>query len=231
MLEELKQQVWQANLQLPKLNLVAFTWGNVSAIDRASGVMVIKPSGVTYEAMRADQMVCVDLASGEVVEGDLRPSSDTPTHLVLYRAFPTIGGIVHTHSRWATIFAQAGRDIPALGTTHADYFYGDIPVTRPLSKSEIEGAYELETGNVIVETMRGIDPIAMPAILVQEHGPFAWGKDAAEAVYHAAVLEEAAMMAWHTLALAPSAHLTPTLMDKHYLRKHGKNAYYGQEKH
>ena len=231
MLEELKQQVWQANLQLPKLNLVAFTWGNVSAIERASGVMVIKPSGVTYEAMRADQMVCVDLASGDVVEGVLRSSSDTPTHLVLYRAFPTIGGIVHTHSRWATIFAQAGRDIPALGTTHADYFYGDIPVTRPLSKSEIEGAYELETGNVIVETMRGIDPIAMPAILVQEHGPFAWGKDAQEAVYHAAVLEEAAMMAWHTFALAPSAHLNPTLMDKHYLRKHGKNAYYGQGKH
>lgn len=231
MLEELKQKVLEANLQLPKLNLVAFTWGNVSAIDRASGVMVIKPSGVTYETMQAEQMVCVDLESGKVVEGSLRPSSDTPTHLALYRAFPSIGGIVHTHSRWATIFAQAGRDIPALGTTHADYFYGDIPVTRPLSKSEIEGAYELETGNVIIETMRGIDPIAMPAILVQEHGPFTWGKDAAEAVYHAAVLEEAAMMAWHTLALAPSAHLNPTLMDKHYLRKHGKNAYYGQLKH
>ena len=231
MLEELKQKVLEANLQLPKLNLVAFTWGNVSAIDRASGVMVIKPSGVTYESMQAEQMVCVDLESGNVVEGSLRPSSDTPTHLALYRAFPSIGGIVHTHSRWATIFAQAGRDIPALGTTHADYFYGDIPVTRPLSKSEIEGAYELETGNVIIETMRGIDPIAMPAILVQEHGPFTWGKDAAEAVYHAAVLEEAAMMAWHTLALAPSAHLNPTLMDKHYLRKHGKNAYYGQVKH
>lgn len=231
MLEELKQKVLETNLQLPKLNLVAFTWGNVSAIDRASGVMVIKPSGVTYETMQAEQMVCVDLESGKVVEGSLRPSSDTPTHLALYRAFPSIGGIVHTHSRWATIFAQAGRDIPALGTTHADYFYGDIPVTRPLSKSEIEGAYELETGNVIIETMRGIDPIAMPAILVQEHGPFTWGKDAAEAVYHAAVLEEAAMMAWHTLALAPSAHLNPTLMDKHYLRKHGKNAYYGQVKH
>ena len=231
MLEELKQKVLEANLQLPKLNLVAFTWGNVSAIDRASGVMVIKPSGVTYETMQAEQMVCVDLESGKVVEGSLRPSSDTPTHLALYRAFPSIGGIVHTHSRWATIVAQAGRDIPALGTTHADYFYGDIPVTRPLSKSEIEGAYELETGNVIIETMRGIDPIAMPAILVQEHGPFTWGKDAAEAVYHAAVLEEAAMMAWHTLALAPSAHLNPTLMDKHYLRKHGKNAYYGQVKH
>ena len=231
MLEELKQQVWQANLQLPKLNLVAFTWGNVSAIDRGSGIMVIKPSGVTYDLMRAEDMVCVDLATGKVVEGSLKPSSDTPTHLALYRAFPTVGGVVHTHSRWATIFAQAGRAIPALGTTHADYFYGDVPVTRPLSKSEIEGEYELETGNVIVETMRGIDPLAMPAILVQEHGPFAWGKDAAEAVYHAAVLEEAAMMAWHTLSLSPNAKLNPALLDKHYLRKHGKNAYYGQEKH
>jgi L-ribulose-5-phosphate 4-epimerase len=231
MLEALKQQVLEANLQLPKLNLVAFTWGNVSAIDRASGIMVIKPSGVTYEAMQAEQMVCVDLVTGKVVEGDLRPSSDTPTHLALYRAFPAIGGVVHTHSRWATIFAQAGRAIPALGTTHADYFYGDVPVTRPLSKREIEGEYELETGNVIVEAMQGIDPVAMPAILVQEHGPFAWGKDAAEAVYHAAVLEEAAMMAWHTLALSPNAHLNPDLLDKHYLRKHGKNAYYGQEKH
>lgn len=231
MLEALKQQVLEANLQLPKLNLVAFTWGNVSAIDRASGVMVIKPSGVTYDAMRAEDMVCVDLASGRTIEGGLRPSSDTPTHLALYRAFPAIGGIVHTHSRWATIFAQAGRAIPALGTTHADYFYGDVPVTRPLSKEEIEGEYEFETGNVIIEAMRGVDPAAMPAILVQEHGPFAWGKSAAEAVYHAAVLEEAAMMAWHTLSLAPNAHLNPVLMDKHYLRKHGKNAYYGQEKH
>ena len=231
MLEALKQQVLEANLQLPKLNLVAFTWGNVSAIDHASGVMVIKPSGVTYEAMRAEDMVCVDLVSGRTIEGGLRPSSDTPTHLALYRAFPAIGGIVHTHSRWATIFAQAGRAIPALGTTHADYFYGDVPVTRPLRKEEIEGEYELETGNVIIEAMRGVDPAAMPAILVQEHGPFAWGKNAAEAVYHAAVLEEAAMMAWHTLSLAPNAHLNPVLMDKHYLRKHGKNAYYGQEKH
>lgn len=231
MLEALKQQVLEANLQLPKLNLVAFTWGNVSAIDRTSGVMVIKPSGVTYDAMRAEDMVCVDLASGRTIEGGLRPSSDTPTHLALYRAFPAVGGIVHTHSRWATIFAQAGRAIPALGTTHADYFYGDVPVTRPLRKEEIEGEYELETGNVIIEAMRGVDPAAMPAILVQEHGPFAWGKSAAEAVYHAAVLEEAAMMAWHTLSLAPNAHLNPVLMDKHYLRKHGKNAYYGQEKH
>lgn len=231
MLESLKQQVLEANLQLPKLNLVAFTWGNVSAIDRESGIMVIKPSGVTYEAMRAEDMVCVELATGKVVEGTLKPSSDTPTHLVLYRAFPTIGGVVHTHSRWATIFAQAGRSVPALGTTHADYFYGDVPLTRPLTNSEIQTAYELETGNVIVETMQGVDPVAMPAILVQEHGPFTWGKDANEAVYHAAVLEEAAMMAWHTLALTPNAKLNPALLDKHYLRKHGKDAYYGQGNH
>ena len=231
MLESLKQQVLDANLRLPKLNLVAFTWGNVSGIDRKSGVMVIKPSGVEYEALTAEQMVCVDLASGETVEGTLRPSSDTATHLALYRAFDRIGGVVHTHSRWATIFAQAGRPIPALGTTHADYFYGDVPVTRPLSDAQIAGDYELETGNVIVERMRGIDPAAMPAILVCEHGPFAWGKDPNEAVYHAAVLEEAAMMAWHTLTLEPEARINPALLEKHYQRKHGKNAYYGQKNH
>ncbi|MEA5049302.1 MAG: L-ribulose-5-phosphate 4-epimerase [Eubacteriales bacterium] len=230
MLESLKEQVLQANLQLPKLNLVAFTWGNVSGIDRASGIMVIKPSGVTYDKLTADQMVCVDIETGAVVEGALRPSSDTPTHLVLYRTFGQIGGVVHTHSRWATIFAQAGRPIPALGTTHADYFYGDVPVTRPLSGHEIMGQYELETGNVIVETMRGIDPVAVPAILVQEHGPFSWGKDAKEAVYHAAVLEEAAMMAWHTILLSPDARINPALLEKHYERKHGRNAYYGQKK-
>lgn len=230
MLESLKEEVLQANLQLPKLNLVAFTWGNVSGIDRASGIMVIKPSGVTYDKLTADQMVCVDIETGAVVEGALRPSSDTPTHLVLYRTFGQIGGVVHTHSRWATIFAQAGRPIPALGTTHADYFYGDVPVTRPLSDHEIMGQYELETGNVIVETMRGIDPAAVPAILVQEHGPFSWGKDAKEAVYHAAVLEEAAMMAWHTILLSPDARINPALLEKHYERKHGRNAYYGQEK-
>ena len=231
MLESLKQQVLDANLRLPKLNLVAFTWGNVSGIDRKSGVMVIKPSGVEYEALTAEQMVCVDLTSGETVEGTLRPSSDTATHLALYRAFDRIGGVVHTHSRWATIFAQAGRPIPALGTTHADYFYGDVPVTRPLSDAQIAGDYELETGNVIVERMRGIDPAAMPAILVCEHGPFAWGKDPNEAVYHAAVLEEAAMMAWHTLTLEPEARINPALLEKHYQRKHGKNAYYGQKNH
>ncbi len=231
MLESLKQQVLAANLQLPKLNLVAFTWGNVSGIDRDSGIMVIKPSGVTYDEMTADMMVCVDLASGAVVEGTLNPSSDTPTHLVLYRAFDQIGGIVHTHSRWATIFAQSGRAVPALGTTHADYFYGDVPVTRPLTNEEIAGQYELETGNVIVETLRGKDAAAIPAILVQEHGPFTWGKSPEEAVYHAAVLEEAAMMAWHTLQLTPEAQINPALLDKHYLRKHGKNAYYGQKGH
>ncbi len=231
MLEALKQQVLEANLKLPQLNLVAFTWGNVSGIDRGSGVMVIKPSGVAYADMSADQMVCVDLQSGAVVEGDYRPSSDTPTHIALYRAFPQIGGVVHTHSRWATIFAQAGRAIPALGTTHADYFYGDVPVTRPLTNEEIAGAYEMETGNVIVETMNNVDPVAMPAILVREHGPFTWGKDPAEAVYHAAVLEEAAMMAWHTIGLVADVQLNPALLDKHYLRKHGKNAYYGQDKH
>ena len=228
MLESLKEQVLQANLQLPKLNLVAFTWGNVSGIDRASGIMVIKPSGVTYDKLTAEQMVCVDTETGAVLEGTLRPSSDTPTHLVLYRAFGQIGGVVHTHSRWATIFAQAGRPVPALGTTHADYFYGDVPVTRPLSDEEIMGQYELETGNVIVETMRGIDPGSVPAILVQEHGPFSWGKDANEAVYHAAVLEEAAMMAWHTIKLSPDARINPALLEKHYERKHGRNAYYGQ---
>ncbi|MCE5189366.1 MAG: L-ribulose-5-phosphate 4-epimerase [Eubacteriales bacterium] len=231
MLSALKDQVLEANLQLPKLGLVAFTWGNVSGIDRESGVMVIKPSGVKYEELTAEKMVCVDLHSGAVIEGALRPSSDTPTHLALYRAFPSIGGVVHTHSRWATIFAQAGRTVPALGTTHADYFFGNVPVTRPLTNGEIAGDYELETGNVIVETMRGIDPVAMPAILVQEHGPFTWGRNPDEAVYHAAVLEEAAMMAWHTLQMNPKAKLNPALLDKHYLRKHGKNAYYGQEKH
>lgn len=230
MLENLKQSVLEANLALVKHGLVLFTWGNVSGIDRESGVVVIKPSGVPYEAMTAGDMVCVELASGNVVEGSKKPSSDTPAHLALYRAFAGVGGVVHTHSRYATVFAQANKSIPALGTTHADYFYGEIPVTRPLKKREIEGDYELATGLVIAEMLQGRDPLAVPAVLVSGHGPFAWGKDAAEAVYHAAVLEEAANMAWHTLTLNPRAALDKALLEKHYQRKHGKDAYYGQEK-
>lgn len=229
MLEKLKQEVLEANLALPKHGLVTFTWGNVSGIDRESGVMVIKPSGVEYEDLKADDLVCVDVASGKVVEGHLRPSSDTNTHLALYRAFKDIGGVVHTHSRFATIFAQAARSIPALGTTHADYFYGDIPCARALTKEEINGEYEFETGNVIIETFKDIDPLAMPGTLVSNHGPFTWGKDANEAVYHAVVLEEVAFMAYNTLSLNPDAALDKALLDKHYLRKHGKNAYYGQK--
>ena len=234
MLESLKQQVLEANLQLPKLNLVAFTWGNVSAIDRESGIMVIKPSGVTYDAMRAEDMVCVDLASGKVVEGTLKPSSDTPTHLVLYRAFPNIGGVVHTHSRWATIYAQSGRDIPPLGTTHGDYFYGAIPCTRRMTPEEIGGEaghYEEETGNVIVETFEGRSPDDVPAVLVHSHGPFVWGTDAHNAVHNAVVLEELAFMAWHNQMAQPDiAPMQPELLDKHFLRKHGPGAYYGQKK-
>lgn len=228
MLEALKQKVLEANLQLPKYGLVTFTWGNVSAIDRNSGLVVIKPSGVEYENMTADDMVVVDLA-GERVEGRLNPSSDAPTHLLLYKHFPDIGGIVHTHSRWATIFAQAGREIPALGTTQGDYFYGGIPCTRPMTEGEIAGAYEEETGAVIVERFGDLDPNAIPGVLVDSHGPFAWGKDAAEAVHNAVVMEEVAMMAWHTMMLAPErSSMQQTLLDKHYLRKHGKDAYYGQ---
>lgn len=228
MLEELKKQVLDANLMLPRYGLVTFTWGNVSGIDRASGLIVIKPSGVEYETMKAGDMVVVDL-NGNVVEGDLRPSSDTPTHIVLYRAFPSLGGIVHTHSRWATSFAQAGLAVPAFGTTHADYFYGDIPCTRPMTSEEINGAYEKETGNVIVESFKDADPAQMPAVLVHSHGPFTWGKDPAEAVHNAVVLEEAAFMAYHTLTLSPDKETIPqSLLDRHYLRKHGANAYYGQ---
>ncbi|SDN67202.1 L-ribulose-5-phosphate 4-epimerase [Acetanaerobacterium elongatum] len=230
MLEELKQQVWQANLLLPKYNLVTFTWGNVSALDRASGLVVIKPSGVEYDRLRPEDMVVVSL-EGEVVEGRLKPSSDTPTHLVLYRAFPEMGGIVHTHSRWATIWAQAGMSIPALGTTHADYFYSDIPCTRRMTAAEIKGSYEKETGNVIVETIQGTPVMDTPAAIVNSHGPFVWGKDADDAVYHAVVLEEIAMMAWHTRMLNyENVRMQQELLDKHYLRKHGKNAYYGQAK-
>lgn len=231
MLEDLKQAVWEANLRLPKHNLVTFTWGNVSGIDRQKGLMVIKPSGVEYDALNPSDLVVVDLETGKTVEGDLNPSSDTDTHLVLYRAFQNIGGVVHTHSRWATIFAQAGRGVPALGTTHGDYFYGEIPCTRRMTAEEIGGRYELETGNVIVERFRHLDPDSVPAVLVHSHGPFCWGKDANEAVHNAVVLEEVAFMAWHNLAMdAALPPMQQELLDKHFLRKHGKNAYYGQKK-
>ncbi len=231
MLEDLKQAVWEANLRLPKHNLVTFTWGNVSGIDRKKGLMVIKPSGVEYDALKPSDLVVVDLETGKTVEGDLNPSSDTDTHLVLYRAFQNIGGVVHTHSRWATIFAQAGRGVPVLGTTHGDYFYGEIPCTRRMTAEEIGGRYELETGNVIVERFRHLDPDSVPAVLVHSHGPFCWGKDAKEAVHNAVVLEEVAFMAWHNLALdAALPPMQQELLDKHFLRKHGKNAYYGQNK-
>ena len=230
MLEQLKQDVWAANMQLPRLGLVLFTWGNVSGIDRESGLVVIKPSGVDYEEMKPEDMVVVELATGKVVEGRLRPSSDTPTHLELYRNFDSIGGVVHTHSRWATVWSQTKRSIPAFGTTHADYFYGDIPCTRLLTEAEITGDYELETGRVIVETFAGRDPMECPAVLVASHGPFTWGKDAADAVYHAAVLEEAASLAYLTDSMAggSAVRMQQELLDKHFLRKHGKNAYYGQ---
>lgn len=230
MLEELKKAVWKANLQLPKLGLVTFTWGNVSGIDRERGLVVIKPSGVEYDVMTPEDMVVVSLATGERVEGRWKPSSDTPTHLVLYRAFPDCGGIVHTHSRWATSFAQAGLGIQPLGTTQGDYFYGEIPCTREMTPAEIAGAYEEETGNVIVETFANQNPAQIPAVLVHSHGPFTWGCDAAEAVHNAAVLEEVAFMNFHSLQLNPDqTRMQQELLDKHYLRKHGKNAYYGQK--
>jgi len=230
MLNELKRQVLAANLSLPAYGLVTFTWGNVSAIDRQSGLVVIKPSGIAYEVMTLEDLVVVDL-EGKVREGHCKPSSDTATHLALYRAFADIGGVVHTHSRNATIWAQAGQPIPALGTTHADYFYGDIPCTRPMSEAEIAGDYEGETGKVIIETFNqaGRDPQQVPGVLVYSHGPFAWGKDAADAVHNAVVLEEVAIMAMATRQLAPAiAPMQPELLDKHFLRKHGKHAYYGQ---
>lgn len=230
MLEQLKEQVLQANLLLPRYNLVTFTWGNVSGIDRERGLIVIKPSGVPYEGMTAEDMVVVDL-DGKRVDGKWKPSSDTPTHAALYRAFPGLGGIVHTHSRWATTFAQAGRPIPAMGTTQGDYFYGAIPCTRPMTQAEIAGEYELETGNVIIETFRATDPMRIPAVLVYSHGPFAWGKDPQEAVHNAVVLEEVAFMDWHAMMLNPAqGPMQQALLDKHYLRKHGANAYYGQDK-
>lgn len=231
MLEALKEQVLKANLDLPRYGLVTFTWGNVSAVDRAAGLMVIKPSGVEYDEMTAADMVVVRLADGVVVEGTQKPSSDTATHLALYRSFPAIGGIVHTHSRHATIWSQAGQDLPSWGTTHADYFYGPIPCTRRMTDAEIAGDYELNTGRVIVETFesRRIDPVAVPAVLVHSHGPFAWGEDAAMAVHNAVVLEEIAYMGIFSRQLAPQLPpMQQTLLDKHFLRKHGKNAYYGQ---
>ena len=232
MLEALKEKVLKANLDLVKNGLVLFTWGNVSEIDRESGLIVIKPSGVEYEGMTADDMVVVDL-DGKVVEGTLRPSSDTPTHIELYKAFPEIKGVTHTHSTFATAWAQAGRDIPFYGTTHADYFYGDIPCARSLKREEIEGEYEKNTGLVIVEKFvsGGLKPLEVPGVLVKSHGVFAFGKDGANSVYNATVIEEVAKMAYLTESLNPSvARADEFMMQKHYLRKHGKNAYYGQKK-
>ena len=229
MLEELKEKTLQANLMLPAHGLVTFTWGNVSGIDREKGLVVIKPSGVEYDDMKAQDMVVVDL-EGNVVEGSLKPSSDTPTHIALYKAFPNIGGVVHTHSRWATVFAQCGAGIPPLGTTHGDYFYGEIPCTRRMTDAEIHGEYEKETGTVIIERFKDLQPDDIPAVLVNSHGPFAWGKDPAGAVHNAVVLEEVAFMAWHCNVLAGYSPqpMQQILLDKHYLRKHGANAYYGQ---
>lgn len=230
MLEELKQKVLEANLQLPEYGLVTFTWGNASGIDREKNLVVIKPSGVSYDGMTAEDMVVVDL-EGNVVEGNLKPSSDTPTHVELYKAFPSIGGIVHTHSSFATSWAQAGRDIPCYGTTHADYFYGDIPCLRCLTQDEIEEAYERNTGTLIASEFArlGKDPVAVPGCLCKNHGPFAWGKDPAEAAHNAVVLEEVAKMAYRCEQINPQVQPAPQeLQDKHYLRKHGENAYYGQ---
>jgi len=227
-LEALKEKVFKANIALVEHGLVKLTWGNVSGIDRSSGLVVIKPSGVAYDEMKPEHMVVVDL-DGKVVDGNLKPSSDTPTHLVLYKHFKDIGGVVHTHSSWATSFAQAGRGIPALGTTHGDTFYGEVPCTRKMTEKEIQGAYEEETGNVIVETFKDIDPLYVPGVLVNQHGPFAWGKDPMDAVHNAIILEEVAMMAFNTLMLSPGlVSMDQALLDKHFFRKHGKNAYYGQ---
>lgn len=232
MLETLKQKVYEANMELPKRGLVTYTWGNVSGIDREKGLFVIKPSGVEYDELKPSDLVVMDL-KGNKVEGDMNPSSDTKTHLVLYNAFPQLGGIVHTHSPYAVAWAQAGRDIPAYGTTHADYFYGPIPCARHLTQEELDEDYELNTGKIIEETFktRNIDPIAVPAVICHSHGPFTWGKDAAQAVYHAVVLEEVAKMAMFTRQVDPSAMPAPQrIQDKHYMRKHGPNAYYGQTK-
>ena len=229
MLEQLKKEVYEANMLLPKYNLVTFTWGNVSGIDRESGLFVIKPSGVDYDKLRSEDMVVVDLV-GNRVEGEMNPSSDTATHVELYKAFPNIGGIVHTHSPWATSWAQAGRGIPCYGTTHADYMYGEIPCVRNLTREEIEEAYEKNTGVLIAEYFKDKDYVAMPAVLCKNHGPFTWGKNAHEAVHNAVVLENVAMMACRCEMVNPQVQPAPQeLQDKHYLRKHGPNAYYGQK--
>ena len=229
MLEELKQTVCEANLLLPKYDLVTFTWGNVSGIDRELGLIAIKPSGVPYDGMAPEDMVIVDL-SGNVIEGKWKPSSDTATHIELYKAFPNIGGVVHTHSRWATTFAEAGQPIPAMGTTQADYFYGDTPCTRPMTEEEINGDYEKETGKVIVETFKNIQADDVPGVLVYSHGPFSWGTDPKNAVHNAVVMEEVAFMDWHALMINPEHRdMQKALLDRHYLRKHGANAYYGQK--
>ena len=231
MLDRLKEQVFRANLLLPKHGLVTFTWGNVSGIDREQGLLVIKPSGVSYENLKAEDMVVVELETGKAVDEALQPSSDTPTHIELYKGFLNIGGIVHTHSRWATVFAQAGRPIMALGTTHGDYFYGEIPCTRKLTEAEIGREYEKETGLVIRETFQEKDPDTVPAVLVHSHGPFAWGADPVDAVHNAVVLEEVAFMNFHTMMLEPGIPpMQQELLDRHFLRKHGPGAYYGQKR-
>lgn len=230
MLKELKEKVFKATLDLVRHGLVIFTWGNVSGIDRERGLVVIKPSGVDYDAMKASDMVVVDLSTGEVVEGDLRPSSDTPTHLAIYRAFAEAGGVVHTHSTYATAWAQAGLDLPNIGTTHADYFHEAIPCTPDMTRDEVNGDYELETGHVIVRRFEGMNPMHTPGVLVKNHGPFTWGKSPADAVHNAVVLEQVAKMAYIAETLNPSLTMNPLLVEKHYMRKHGPNAYYGQKK-
>lgn len=229
MLEELRKEVCKANLELVEHGLVIFTWGNVSGIDREKGLVVIKPSGVSYDNMKPEDMVVVDLTTGNVVEGNLKPSSDTPTHLALYRAFPEIGGVVHTHSTYATAWSQAGIDLPNIGTTHADYFHDAVPCTRDMTEAEVKGEYELETGNVIVERFENINPVHTPGVLVKNHGPFAWGKTPAEAVHNAVVLEQVAKMASIAYSVNPNLTMNPLLVEKHFSRKHGPNAYYGQK--
>ena len=229
MLESLKEKVFRANLDLVEHGLVIHTWGNVSGRDPESGLIVIKPSGVSYDKMKVSDMVVVDL-DGRVVEGDNKPSTDTPTHIILYKEFSEAGGVVHTHSTYATSWAQAGKDIPPFGTTHADHFFGSVPCTRALSKEETESDYEINTGKVIVERFKGADPLAVPSVLVKSHGPFSWGKNAGEAVYNAVALEEIARMAFYTILLGNTESVDQVLLDKHFMRKHGKDAYYGQNK-